>query len=203
MTAFGGSGVDKGMKVRYLGAAAAGQGSGVPRAGQDDRTTFGIAIRTWDSETVVFSTYGDIDAVAAPDLEQELLEAAQLGTRRVVVDLTETTFFDSSAIHALTRSEERFQAIDLQLDIVCGSRQIKKILEITGVSHAFPIHATIQHAINHRPAADISPVRRSPTSRSRSASKEVTGNSRQSAWPPRAGARLNAPAVDHECSSPA
>jgi anti-sigma B factor antagonist len=184
--------MDKGTKVLYLRAAAGGQAAGVPRAGQDERTTFGIAIRAWDSETVVFSTYGDIDAVTAPELEQELLEAAQLGARRVVVDLTEATFFDSSAIHALTRSEKRFQAIDLQLDIVCGSRQTKKVLEITGVSRALPIHATIQQAISHKPAPDISLVRRLPTPRSRSASKEVPGNSRQSAWPPRAGARLAA-----------
>ena len=36
-----------------------------------------------------------------------MLETVRMGASRVVVNLTETTFFDSSATHALVRSAER------------------------------------------------------------------------------------------------
>jgi hypothetical protein len=96
--------VDENVRVLSLGAADAAQVTAVRTAGQDAQLEFGVATRACDSETFVVSAHGDVDPVTAPELERELLEAVQLGARRVVVDLTETTFFDSSAIHALIRS---------------------------------------------------------------------------------------------------
>jgi anti-anti-sigma factor len=115
---------------------------------------FGVATRAFDTGTFCVSAHGDVDLATAPELETELLETAREGTRRVVVDLTGTTFFDSSAVHALVRAGERLQASGLQLGIVCGP-YIKRILEITGVDHAFQIHATIERALPHHAGGSV------------------------------------------------
>ena len=87
-----------------------------------------------------------------PELETELLDAVRLRARRVFVDLTRTTFFDSSAVHALLRSGERLQASGLHVGIVCSNPDVRKVLEITGVDRTLRIHATIEQAISLTPA---------------------------------------------------
>jgi len=103
--------VDEEMKVLYLAATNAAQGDAgrLAVAGPDAQMEFRVATRAHDAETFVVSVHGDVDPGTAPELERELLEVVQLGARRVVVDLTETAFFDSSAIHALLRSGEQLQ----------------------------------------------------------------------------------------------
>jgi anti-sigma B factor antagonist len=152
--------VDERMKVLYPGAADAAQGDAirlpvtvfVPAPDTAARTMpqmeFRVATRACDPETFVVSVHGDVDPVTAPELERELLEAVQLGARRVVVDLTETASFDSSAIHALLRSGEQLEASGLQLDVVRGNPSIKKVFAITATDRALPTHGTVEQAVS-------------------------------------------------------
>jgi len=79
---------------------------------------FAVATAVRDTETVVVSVHGEVDVVTAPDLAGELLTAVELGATLVVVDLTETTFFDSSAIRALLAGSQRLQASGAQVCVV-------------------------------------------------------------------------------------
>jgi anti-sigma B factor antagonist len=106
---------------------------------------FRVATRACDAETFGVSVRGDVDLVTAADVELELLASAQLGARRVLVDLTETTFIDSSGIHVLVTGGERLVASGLQFGLVCGPN-VKKVLEIVGVDRMFQIHSTIEQA---------------------------------------------------------
>jgi anti-sigma B factor antagonist len=109
---------------------------------------FGVATTATGAEMLVVSAYGDVDPVTAPELEAELLEAVQLGARRVFVDLTKTTFFDSSAVHMLLRSGELLRASGLQLALVCSNPNVTRVLEITGADQVLQIHSTIEEAIS-------------------------------------------------------
>ena len=119
---------------------------------------FGVAIQTFGRGTFIVSAYGDVDLVTARELETELLETVDDGARRVVVDLTETTFLDSGGIHALVRAGESLRSSGLQFGIVCSSPRIKRILEITGIDRTFGIHAGLEHAISPSTAPERSPV---------------------------------------------
>ncbi len=118
------------------------------------KVEFGVATQALAIGTFFVTAYGDVDLATAPDLEAELLETVREGTRRVVVDLTETTFFDSGAVHTLVRAGERLQASGLQFGIVCGP-YIKKILEIAAVDQVFQIHPTIEQALPHRTVGSV------------------------------------------------
>lgn len=135
---------------------------------------FGVATIACDWETYVVSTHGDIDCVTAPELERELFGAVQLGARRVVVALTETTFFGSTAIRALVRSAERVRAVGGQLSVVCDNPKIKKVFAIAGTDRTLPIHSAIEQALSLKPSGDspweptpggIDPAARGLTSR--------------------------------------
>jgi len=197
--------VDKGMKALSLGAADAAQTPAVQPAGKHAQTTFGVATRAWDTEAFVVSAYGDVDAVTAPELERELLGAAQLGADSVLVDLTETTFFDSSAIHTLIRSGERLHASGLQLEVVCGNPNVTKVLEITGVDQALPIYTTIEQATSRVALGEKLAGSGGPAGKSAGAFASLAQDVRQTALRMGAGPRFEAHDIvsaDHEAGSP-
>ena len=113
---------------------------------------FAITTKAWGTETMVVSVLGEVDVVTAPDFAAELLRAVELGAT-VVVDLTETTFLDSSAIHALLGGSERSQASGGQVCVVCSNPSLKKVLEITRVDRVLDVYATLEQATSARRSA--------------------------------------------------
>jgi anti-sigma B factor antagonist len=109
---------------------------------------FGVASQALGRGTFFVSAYGEVDLVTAPELETELTQVIHRGARRVVVDLTEATFFDSSGVHALVRAGGWLQSSGLQFGVVCANPRITRVLEITGVDQAFGIHATVEDAVS-------------------------------------------------------
>jgi anti-sigma B factor antagonist len=110
-----------------------------------DSKTFGVATRACDAETLGVCVRGDVDLVTAAEVERELLAAAELGARRILVDLTETTFIDSSAIRVLVTGGERLVSSGLQFGLVCGP-SVRRVLEIVGVDRMFQAHSTLEQA---------------------------------------------------------
>jgi anti-sigma B factor antagonist len=102
--------------------------------------------------TVVVAVQGEVDPVTAPELEQALFAAAQ-GARDLIVDLSGTTFFDSSGIHALMRVGSWANAEGTRLSLVCGPSCVRSVLEITGVDALYEMHPTIGGATRAAEAA--------------------------------------------------
>lgn len=90
----------------------------------------------------VIALTGEIDLYTAPEFKQQLLDVIGQGARHVVVDLTDTTFIDSTTLGVLVGGVKRLRPEGGQLSIVCSDRNITKIFEITGLNKVFPIYET-------------------------------------------------------------
>jgi anti-sigma B factor antagonist len=100
-----------------------------------------------DSERHVVAVRGEIDLFTAPDLKTMLLAAIDSGKSRIVVDLSETTFLDSTALGVLIGAVKRLRARDGALTLVNTDANIAKTFEITGLDQIFTISATRDEAI--------------------------------------------------------
>jgi len=107
---------------------------------------FEIAQRA-DESTPVLSVRGEIDVSTAPELRDRLLSVAQEGYSTVVVDLSEVTFLDSTALGVLVSGLKRFRAAGGDLRLVVTGRSVTKVLEITGLVEVFPIFDTVAGAV--------------------------------------------------------
>jgi anti-sigma B factor antagonist len=107
---------------------------------------FDIKTEQAAGETYVIALTGEIDLYTAPEFKQ-LLDVIGQGAKHVVVDLTDTTFIDSTTLGVLVGGVKRLRPNDGQLSIVCSDRNITKIFEITGLNRVFPIHATRAEAL--------------------------------------------------------
>jgi anti-sigma B factor antagonist len=76
---------------------------------------------------------GEVDAYSAPQLRACLDEVAGSGQRRIIVDMTDMRFIDSSGVGVLVASIKRLRPDGRTLVLRRPSRQMTKILEMTGL----------------------------------------------------------------------
>ena len=108
---------------------------------------FEINTEKLKDDAYVISLGGEVDLYTAPEFKQQLLEVIGDGATHVVVDLSKTTFIDSTTLGVLVGGVKRLRTNDGQLSLVCSDRNITKIFEITGLDRVFTIHPTREAAV--------------------------------------------------------
>jgi len=109
---------------------------------------FGISCRELDETTTVIAVEGDLDLSTAPRLKWMLLDALHEDRDRIVLDLSQTGFMDSTALGVLVVVNRRLAA-DARLAIVCERPAVLRIFELSGMDGAFAIFPTFEHAYAH------------------------------------------------------
>ncbi|HUN77383.1 MAG TPA: STAS domain-containing protein [Solirubrobacteraceae bacterium] len=102
--------------------------------------------RDIDQSTCVVVVEGELDLSTAPRLKWMLVDALQGGKRHIALDLTLTTFMDSTALGVLVAVRRRLGPDEL-LAIACPRPDVLKIFEFAGVDSAFSISSTLDEAL--------------------------------------------------------
>jgi anti-sigma B factor antagonist len=104
------------------------------------------AIGPWSIVTAI----GEFDFYSAPLLRTQLLDQIESGRHHLIVDMTGLTFLDSSALGVLVGALNRVRPLDGSVQLVIPTEQVLKIFRITGLLKVFPVHATLDEALNSR-----------------------------------------------------
>lgn len=86
---------------------------------------------------------GDIDLVSAPVLRQRLADAIGRHSARVIVDLTEVTFMDSTGLDVLAGALRAAQAAGGEVCVLGPCAMVRAVLHMTGLDRALAVHATL------------------------------------------------------------
>ena len=108
---------------------------------------FAITEQPIDAERHVLAVRGEIDLFTAPQLGRVLAESIEAGRNRIVVDLTETSLLDSTALGVLIGAVKRLRSRHGTLVIVNADPNMAKTFEITGLDQIFTILPTRDEAI--------------------------------------------------------
>jgi anti-sigma B factor antagonist len=108
---------------------------------------FAIEDRRVDGNAHVVAVTGEVDLFTAPEFKQRVMAPIAAGVDRVIVDLTETTFIDSSSLGALIGAHRRLQQRGGRLVVACDSDAIVKTFRITGLDGVFRIVNSVQTAL--------------------------------------------------------
>jgi anti-sigma B factor antagonist len=108
---------------------------------------FAVTEHPIDDQRHVLAVRGEIDLFTAPELKQVLAESIEAGRIRIIVDLTETTFLDSTALGVLIGAVKRLRSREGALAIVNTDENISKTFEITGLDQIFTILPTREEAV--------------------------------------------------------
>jgi anti-sigma B factor antagonist len=115
---------------------------------QPTATAFGISQRKFDERTSVIAIEGELDLARAPGLKWALIDSLEAGHYQLVVDLSMTTFMDSTALGVLV-SVNRSLEDRARLAIACAHPNLLKIFELSGMDGAFAIFPTLHEALAH------------------------------------------------------
>lgn len=97
----------------------------------------------------VVAPTGELDLYTCPDLETELTRVISNGAARVVVDLTQITFIDSTALGVLLGALESLRTQDGRLAVVSGDEAILRVFEVTGLHRIFELHGSRAEALRN------------------------------------------------------
>ncbi len=118
----------------------------VPGARAARATAFEIVQRELDEHTCAIEVEGELDLSTAPRLKWMLLDALQAGYTLVVLDLSDTTFMDSTALGVLVAVKRGLGAGE-RLAIVCPDSDVLQIFEFAGMDGAFTIFPALDQAL--------------------------------------------------------
>jgi anti-sigma B factor antagonist len=100
-----------------------------PQAGDGHRLTVG----------------GEVDLHATPQVGAEIARAIEAGVKHLILDLTEATFIDSTAIRVLLRGSDQMRAIGGRLEIICENENVLRVFQITNLDRVLDIRSPSQH----------------------------------------------------------
>jgi anti-sigma B factor antagonist len=102
----------------------------------------GWLIRTEPTGTTsAVSVIGELDLAVAPELEAAIADAFARAPERLVIDLSETTFIDSSGITALLRAHRHPLARSVALAIIPAADPVQATFALVGVDSVLPFSA--------------------------------------------------------------
>lgn len=92
-----------------------------------------------NDEVVVVKVAGEIDAFTAPKLREELAALADGKSKVITVNLKDVSYLDSTGLGVFVGLFKQVKTIDGELRLIEMSDRLKRLFEITGLSHVMEI----------------------------------------------------------------
>jgi anti-sigma B factor antagonist len=98
-------------------------------------------------DAVIVTIVGEIDMATAPEVSGAI-DSGYADAGRVVVDLSEVTFLDSSALNAFVQSQHDLAQHDVAFRIVSPADQaVRNVFEITRLTEPLSVVASLDEAL--------------------------------------------------------
>jgi anti-anti-sigma factor len=99
--------------------------------------------------TFVIAVEGEADMATAVKFNESFFSAVRSGTRRVVADLSEVTFIDTTMLNALVVGHRRMTRDQGEFAVVCDGARVQRILDITGLGQILDVFRSREDALAH------------------------------------------------------
>lgn len=108
----------------------------------------------WEGEHAVLAMPADIDITNADEIRQALRAAARLCPPVLIIDMTATTFCDSSGVQAIIDTYNQVEVHNLTADthteLRLAAAAVRRILTLIGVDQLMPVYPTLEAALADR-----------------------------------------------------
>ena len=107
------------------------------------------AVEAPTADCRIVTPRGEVDAHNAPALRQAISDLLENpAVRHLVMDLSRTTFLDSSALGVLIGALKRMRERDGRLDVVQPPKAIRRIFEITALDRVLDLRESREQALS-------------------------------------------------------
>ena len=99
-------------------------------------------------ELALVSVSGELDLYTADRVRRGIDEADAVGADTVVIDLSEISFIDSTALGMLVQESKRLEGRGHSLVLVTNDPRTRRALEVTGLDRVLLTYATLHDALD-------------------------------------------------------
>jgi anti-sigma B factor antagonist len=96
---------------------------------------------------VVIAVSGELDMATAPQLQAHITEQLEGGHNRLVFDLSEVSFCDSTGLSVFVRAENSVDETGGAVRLAAPQRGVRRILEVSGLVEVLPTYGSVDDAI--------------------------------------------------------
>ncbi|HEX7745822.1 MAG TPA: anti-sigma factor antagonist [Micromonosporaceae bacterium] len=105
-------------------------------------------------DVVVVSIAGELDMATAPQLQDQITDLIDRGRCRIVFDLANLSFCDSTGLSVFVRAKNGCDDSGGVVRLAAPQRGVLRILEVSGLVEVLQTYPTVDEAV----AADPSPA---------------------------------------------
>jgi len=109
---------------------------------------FHAKVASLTRELALVSVSGEIDLYTAERVRNGIDEADAVGADTVVLDLSESSFVDSTALGVLVQETKRLEGRGHSLVLVTNDPRTRRVLEVTGLDRVLLTYATLHDALS-------------------------------------------------------
>ena len=106
-------------------------------------------------DVVVVSVAGELDMATAPQLQDQITDLLDKGRSRLVFDLAEVSFCDSTGLSVFVRAKNSCDEAGGVVRLAAPQRGVLRILEVSGLVEVLHTYPTVEQAVAGRPDAGL------------------------------------------------
>jgi anti-sigma B factor antagonist len=108
-----------------------------------------IEIESLEKGITQVRLFGEVDAGVAEELQRSFAQLVRDGHTRLLVDLTNATFMDSTALGILLHTMRRLRRRRGKLAVACPNDAMRNLFELVGYNLLFPVDESVERAASH------------------------------------------------------
>lgn len=110
-------------------------------------TPFDVTASDTSGGLRVLEVKGELDLETTPALERAIEQTESFAGRHLLFDFSDCAFIDSTGVALLVKTWRRFQNGDpgqqsAQMAICCPPTQVRKVIEVTGLTASIAVYET-------------------------------------------------------------
>ncbi|TXC98482.1 STAS domain-containing protein [Streptomyces sp. ISID311] len=114
-----------------------------------------VEVSVIDLQVAVVVVQGELDTQTGTLLHHQLANQLVHGRQHLVLDLRAVPFMDSSGLSVLIRAGNDTKRVEGSLRLAAASPEVRRLLDLTGISVSMPVHASPEEALFAIAAASL------------------------------------------------
>jgi anti-sigma B factor antagonist len=106
-----------------------------------------VSVSRFGTDSFVVAAGGELDLHTSERLRDTLADVLELGGRRILVDLTGTSFMDSAGLGVLVGAAKALRSTGGQMVLVADDPRVTRVIEITGLEQVFRLASSLPEAV--------------------------------------------------------
>lgn len=106
-----------------------------------------MTIETQPANIAIVHMQGKLDLLSTANVKQRLSQVVSEGSSKLVIDMSNVTFIDSSGLAALVSALKTTRLASGDLRLACLSEEARNIFEITRLDRVIQSYETVEDAI--------------------------------------------------------